>query len=609
MKLNGYFGKLLEVNLTTGEIKKKQIPESDLKHFIGGRGLGMKMLWDRLSGPGVDPLSPENPILYMPGPFSGFPIPSASRTCIVTKSPRTSPLHSDYKHASTISYSNIGGFWGPELRFAGYDGLVVTGKASKPVYIKIENDKVEIKDASKYWGMGTDKFDVDFYDELEDHKFETCYIGPAGENLVPMSSIIHTAARAAGRGGTGCVMGSKNLKAIAVKGTQQPNVANHKKYLKLLEKIRQTFMKEDEDVKSWRYGGTANALTSSSKNGTQAVKNYSEGAFKEIQELGTEANRKKVWKRDFACFACQLSCKKSGFAKGSYAVMVHDGPEYETGTMLGANLAISDLAGLHKLIVVADDYGIDIISLGNTMGFLMEARERGLIDKDYLDGIDLKWGNVEAALQMIHKICKREGIGDKACKGVKYMAEEIGQQSSTFAIHVKGHELAAWNVPVNNEWWSVCYATSNRGACHLNGGTPKAQDEQVLNDSLGACSFADQWYKNDVGYENFLSAITGLNWTGEELRKAGTRIFTLEKMFNYREGFRREDDSIPEKFFRNEFSYGDHKGAIVERSDFKEHMNNYYKERKWDPETSRPTNKTLKDLGLEFTLATDKVPG
>ncbi|MFW5962911.1 MAG: aldehyde ferredoxin oxidoreductase family protein [Bacteroidota bacterium] len=602
MKPNGYYGKLLEVNLTNGKIKKTEIAGEDLNKFIGGRGLGAKLLWDRLPEPGIDPLSPKNPILFMPGPFSGFPIPSASRTCVVTKSPRTSPVNSSYKHASSISYSNIGGFWGPELRFAGYDGLLVTGKAEKPVYLKIEDDKVEIKDASKYWGMGTDDFDVEIYHELKDRKFETCYIGPAGENLVPMAAILHTAARAAGRGGTGCVMGSKNLKAVAVKGTQQPPVAKQKEYLELLEKIRQSFMEKNEDLKFWRYGGTANALESSSENGTQAVKNYSEGSFKEIKEIGTEANREKVWKRDFACYACHLSCKKSGIAKGSYAVMVHDGPEYETGTMLGANLGISDLAGLHKLIAVADDYGVDIISMGNTIGFLMEAYERGLIDKNYLDGIDLKWGNVEAALEMTHKICKREGIGDLACKGTKVMASEIGGESPNFAINVKGHELAAWNVPVNNEWWSVCYATSNRGACHLNGGTPEAQDERALEDSIGACSFAGNWYKDEVAYEKFLSAITGIDWNKEEFRKAGTRIFTLEKMFNYREGFRREDDSIPEKFFRNEFSYGDHKGAIVERNDFTSYMDKYYEERRWDKKTSRPNDEVLKELELEFTL-------
>lgn len=600
--IHGYFGKLLEVNLSTGEIKDTPLPEDDLLNFIGGRGLGMKMLWDRLEKPGVDPLSPENPLMFLPGTFSGFPIPSSSRMCVVTKSPRTSPVRASYEHSSTISYSNIGGFFAPELRYAGYDGIIVTGRSDKPVCIKIVDDKVEILDARDYWGMGTDQFDKTIIRDLGDRQFETLYIGPAGERQVPMACILHTAARAAGRGGTGCVMGSKNLKAIAVKGSGMPEVAHHKDYLELLEKIRRSFMEKDEGVMSWRNGGTANALTSSSKNGTQAVMNYSRGSFGEIEKIGTAANRKKVWKRDFACFSCQLACKKSGFAKGSYAVMVHDGPEYETGTMLGANLGISDLAGLHKLIHVADDYGVDIISIGNTMGFLMEAHEKGLVDTRYLDGIDLRWGNVEAALQMMHKICRREGIGDIACHGVKHLSREIGQGSGDFAIHVKGHELAAWNVPVNNDWWAVTYATSNRGACHLNGGTPQAQDEQALEDSMAACSFASSWYEGEVAYHHFLSAITGADWDEERFRTAGTRIFTLEKMFNYREGFTRADDTIPEKFFQHAFQYGDHKGAIVERGDFKNNMDDYYRKRGWDPTTSRPSDAVLQELGLAFTL-------
>jgi aldehyde:ferredoxin oxidoreductase len=355
-------------------------------------------------------------------------------------------------------------------------------------------------------------------------------------------------------------------------------------------------------LKWWRYGGTANALASSSRNGTQAVKNYSEGTFTEIAEIGTEANREKVWKRDFACFSCALACKKSGIAKGSYSVMVHDGPEYETGTMLGANLLISDLAGLQKLIAVADDYGIDIISVGNTIGFLMEAHEKGLIDKEYLDGIDLKWGDVAASLELMHKICKREGIGEKACHGVKFMSNEIGQDSHKFAIHVKGHELAAWNVPVNSDYWSITYATSNRGACHMNGGSPERQDQSALRDSLAACSFASSWYRNEISYAKFLTAITGFDWTEEDFNKAGTRIFTLEKMFNYREGFNNNDDVLPPKFFENKFTIGDHKGAIVDKNVFRQDLNNYYKLRAWDTKTSKPKIETLKDLDLEFTI-------
>ncbi|HDZ41998.1 MAG TPA: aldehyde:ferredoxin oxidoreductase [Bacteroidetes bacterium] len=601
MSTKGYFGRLLEVNLSTGKIEKTRILDSDIQNFLGGRGLGAKILYDRLK-PGTDPLSPENILMFMTGPFVAYPIPSSSRTCVVTKSPRTSPVEKKYEHSSTLSYANMGGFFGPELRYAGYDGLLVTGKSDKPVYIRIEDDDVRIEDAGKFWGMKTDEFDKIFHSSLGEGRYESCYIGPAGENLVPMACIINTAARAAGRGGTGCVMGSKNLKAIAVKGSGIPEVADLKKYNELLEKIRGSFMKKDERVMDWRYGGTANALTSSSRNGTQAVKNYSEGTYSDIEKIGTEANREKIWKRDFACYSCQLACKKSGFAKGAYGVQVHDGPEYETGTMLGANLLISDLNGLHKLIYDGDDYGIDIISTGNTIGFLMEAMERGHIDAGFLDGIELSWGNVEASLELMRKMAYREGVGELACRGVKELSRLIGKGSEEYAIHVKGHELAAWNVPVNSSSWSITYATSNRGACHMNGGNSNRQDGACLRDSLGACSFASSWYRDEVHYRHILSAITGLEWTEEEFNKAGTRIFTMEKMFNYREGFRRADDTIPEKFFNNEFTYGDHKGAIVKRNEFTKNLDKYYESRGWDKTTSRPEDDTLRELNLEFTI-------
>ncbi len=599
--MDGYNGIILEINLTTGDINKTPISDDYLKNYIGGRGLGMKMLYDKLPNSGVDALSPENPILIMPGPFSGFPIPSSSRSCIVTKSPKTSPLNKKYEHSSTISYSNMGGFVGPEIRFAGYDGLLITGKAKKPVYIFIEDDVVEIRDASRYWGMGTDKFDKYFVEDLRDRKFESFYIGPAGENLLPYASVINTAARAAGRGGVGCVMGSKNLKAVAIKGTGMPTVAKHKDYLELLEKARISFSKNDDNRKFWRDEGTTGALVYSSDKGSQAVKNYSEGTFEGIKNMSTEAARKKIWKRDFACFSCALSCKKSGYAKGAYGTMVHDAPEYETGTMLGANLMIDNLEGLAKLIYVADDYGMDIISAGNTIGFLMECYDKELIDIEFLDGIDLQWGSVDASLEMLHKIGNMEGVGKLAAQGVKPLSDKIGQGSSNFAIQVKGHELAAWNVPAFEDN-GMSYVTANRGACHLNGGKMSEQDDIVLMDSLGACAFAAGWYKDELHYRHFLTAITGQEWTEEEFNKAGERIFNLEKMMNYREGFDKNDDILPERFYTNKFTVGPQKGAIVNRNEFEGILESYYTDRGWDIETSRPTNKKLKELGLDYLI-------
>ncbi|NOZ46323.1 MAG: aldehyde ferredoxin oxidoreductase family protein [Chlorobi bacterium] len=600
METKGYFGKLLFINLSTGAIENRTIPEADIQNFIGGRGLGMKILWDLIEKPGLNPLSPENPLILMPGPYSGLPVPSSSRTCVVTKSPHTSAIQSKYEHASTISYSNMGGFIGPEIRFAGYDGIVITGKSDKPVYIKIVNDKVEIKDASDFWGMPTDKFDKKFQKELDDYHFKTCYIGPAGENLVSYACIINTAARAAGRGGTGCVMGSKNLKAIAVKGTKMPNVARHKEFVELIDKTRTKF-KESKSTGWWRYGGTANVLTSSSYQGTQAVKNYREGTFEDIEAIGVKTAKDKIWSRDFACYVCPLACKKSGVIKeGTYkSHLVHDGPEYETGTMLGANLMINDINGLMELIYAGDNLGMDIISLGNTIGFLMEAYDKKLIDETFLDGINLTWGNVEASMQLIKKIAYKDGIGKLASKGVKALSDKIGQGSEEFAIHVKGHELAAWNVQ-NDPGMGLGYATANRGACHMNGENMKTQDNNTIVDSVGVCSFAYGEY-NESGISELLSLITGIDMNEEKIRLAGERIFNLEKIFNYREGFRRIDDKLPERFFEDALTVGDHKGAVLKKEKFKKMMDEYYANRGWDNETLKPSDKKLEELDLVFT--------
>lgn len=591
---------ILEVNLSTSEIIKKEINPDDAIKYIGGRGLGMKYLYDNLKTPGIDPFSAENPIMFMPGPFCGFAIPSSSRLTVVTKSPRTSPVHKKFMHSSTVTYTNMGGFVGPEIRFAGYEGIIVTGKSKKPVYLLIENEKVKIKDASKYWGLGTDELDKKIISDFGKKQFESLYIGPSGEKMVPMASVLNTAARAAGRGGAGAVMGSKKLKAIIVKGTGMPKVVNHQKMLELFESARKSFANDNVESKMrWREGGTANALEYSSSVGTQAVKNYREGTFADIEKIGVKAAREEIWKRDFACFSCQLACKKSGFAKGAYGAIVHDGPEYETGTMLGANLLISDLAGLNKLIWLCDDYGIDIISAGNAIGFLMEAYEKKYINKKFLDGIDLTWGNIDASIEMVHKIALKKGIGILAGKGVKALSEKVGKDSEKFAIHVKGHELAAWNVQAR-ESMGISYVTANRGACHMNGGTPDRQNGAALRDSLGACSFASSWYKGEISFNKFLSAITGIEISQKDIDRAGERIFNLEKMINYREGFDINDDILPDRFFEDKLTVGPKKGSVLSREDFKKTMGKYYEERNWDKITSRPNDIKLEELNLEY---------
>ncbi len=596
------FGIILDINLTTRKIQKLHLSGEDLKLFIGGRGLGMKLLYDRIK-PGMNPFSEENPLIFMPGTFSGLPVPSSSRTCVITKSPHTSPIKSQHEHASTVTYSNMGGFFGPELRFAGYEGMVITGKAHFPVYIKIEDEKVEIVDAEKFWGMKTDKFDNEFKKEIGDNDFQSCYIGPAGEKMVSYACVLNTATRAAGRGGSGAIMGSKNLKAIAIKGTGMPNVKKPQEFMKLIDDAR-VFFKDRTQTKWWRDYGTAGALKPSSDGGSMAVKNYREGTFKDIENYDAETSRKKVWKRNYACYMCPLSCKKSGVVnEGRFkGTIVHDSPEYETGTMLGANLMLTNINDVMKAIFDGDDYGLDIISLGNTIGFLIEAHEKKLIDTKFLDGIDLKWNDIDGILKMIEKIANREGIGDLASKGVKALAEKIGKGSEEFAIHVKGNELAAWNVHVDSGT-GISYATANRGACHLNGGTTKKQNGNALKDSLAMCFFATGW----GGFDNkqlidLVNSITGTNWNEDDFNKAGERIFNLEKMINFREGFAIADDVLPERFYKEALTVGEKKGAILKREEFKQKLQDYYTERGWDKKTSKPKTETLKRLNLDFLV-------
>ncbi len=604
-KLFGYYGKILEVDLTKEKISVLPLSEEDAYKFIGGRGLGVKILWDKIKKPGLDPLSPQNPLIFMPGPFSGFPIPSVSRVCIITKSPLTSPIKSKYKFASTLTYSNMGGFFGPEIKFAGYDGTVITGKAVSPVYLYINDDKVEIRDAKKFWGMKTNEFDKAIIDELGDRRFKTCYIGPAGENLVRYASILHTSARGAGRGGTGCVMGSKNLKAIVIKGSKMLEVADHERFINTLEEIRKSFRNYSR-LQRWRRYGTAAALISSSDAGSQAVKNYREGTFLEVDKIGGIAAEQKLWVRDYACYCCPLACHKAGVVRsGPYAGIYHDGPEYETGTMMGANLLVSDLYGLMKEIAEVDDYGLDQISTGNVIGFLMEAYEKGYIDLKFLDGIDLKWGNVEAILALIKKIAYKEGIGELASKGVKALSSKIGRDSYKFAIHCKGQELAAWNVHVSFTQ-ALCYATSNRGACHLNGHSIRSQNFAAATDSTGHCRFATGGFGKN-GIFDLLSSITGYDWNRKIFEITGERIFNLEKCFNYREGFRRKDDTLPARFFEEPLTIGPKKGTVLKYEDFEKIMDNYYTGRGWNTKTTKPLKKKLYELGLEF--AWDEIKG
>jgi aldehyde:ferredoxin oxidoreductase len=602
MSAPGFHGVLLEVDLSTGGLQRRPVPREQALAFLGGRGLGARLLWDL--PPGVDPLGPDNPLMFLPGPLSGFPVPSASRTCVVTKSPATAPVDPSFPYASTVSYSNMGGFFGPEIRFAGYDGIVVRGVSPEPVILVVEDDRVELRPAAELWGLGTEGLDEALSQRLGSRRYRSVYIGPAGEALSPRACLLHTAARAAGRG-VGAVMGAKKLKAIAVRGSGMPSVADHAAFLRRLERARRRY----EGMVGTLYrgvlrrGGTAMYLELASKRGVMAVKNYREGSFEDIDAIGYKAARENTWVRNSACYCCRLSCKKSGVVRdGPHAHVVHDGPEYETGTMFGANLMIDDLGGVLKAITMGDDLGLDIISTGNVIGFLMEAYEKGHVDRAFLDGIDLTWGSVEATHAMIRKIAAREGVGALASQGVAAVSRQLGAHTAAYAIHVKGMELAAHNVQANPRR-ALCYATANRGACHLSGDDKHHQDFVAAMDSTGVCLFAASAGRPMPGMSCgdtalLLEAITGEPWSEERFLAVGERTFALERMFNAREGFGPADDTLPERFFTEPLTVGKAEGAVLDRAAFQQSLTDWYAERGYDPERGVPTAETVERLGL-----------
>ncbi len=329
------------------------------------------------------------------------------------------------------------------------------------------------------------------------------------------------------------------------------------------------------------------------------MRNYREGHNPHAEEISAEAARERVWLRNQACHACRLSCKKCGVVKeGPFAHVVHDGPEYETGTMVGPNLLVHSLEGMLAIIQRCDDLGIDVISTGNVLGFLMEARELGHISLSDMDGIDLQWGAVEPALQMVERIAAREGFGALASQGVWAVSEALGPETARYAIHVKGMELAAHNVHLSPAR-ALCYATAHRGACHLFGDNAAQQDLVAAVDSTGLCLFASKYTEGllpgmDARLQaELLGAVTGEPWTAEDLRQVGERVITLEKCFNTREGFGREDDVLPDRFFEDELTWGRHAGAKLDRGAFEELLSEHYQARGWDPETSHPLEEMI----------------
>ncbi len=607
----GYQNRILRVNLTDRTFKEEPLSDDLIHDYIGGRGFGVKLLYDDLS-PDIDPLGEENEIIFVAGPLAGTSAQSFSRWKIFFKSPLTGGYF----------MSSGGGHFASELKFSGFDVVIVKGKSERPVFLWINEGKYELRDASYLWGMDCDDTHNLIREELNNPRVRLACIGPAGENGVKFAGVFSDR-RAAGRGGGGAVMGSKNLKAVAVRGNKKIDLADPEAFSAAVK----------EQVDRYR---AAPHFKSFSRTGTQTpeftnvlgifpTRNFRGGVLPGIETMdGSVFNE--IRARNTACHNCMIHCGsiskiESGRYKGSWS----EGPEYETIWAFSGPILSSDIGLTVAADKLCDDMGLDSISTGNAIGFAYELYEKGVISKEDTGGLDLTYGNDKPVLNLIKQIALRKGIGDILAEGTREAARRIGKGSEQYAIHVKGLELPAYD-PRGAKAHGLNYVTLNIGADHCAGyagqeifGAPfkgKAvdrfaiegkgeitkwnQDDRAIWNCGVMCNFATGYIDLEL-YGRLLSAATGRKEFEDPdyLWLVGERIFNLERMFNIREGFGRKDDTIPERLQKEPMEDGPSAGKVFEIEPL---LRQYYTVRGWDPETGIPSHAKLKELGLDFTI-------
>jgi aldehyde:ferredoxin oxidoreductase len=589
----GYAGSVLFVNLSKRKVRRKRLGLRRARSFLGGKGLGASFLYEMVPSK-INSFSPENVLILAAGPLVGTPIPCGCRFVAVTKSPLTG-LFLD---------TNCGGHFAPSMRFAGYDALIITGRAEKPCFLYIEDEDAELRDATHLWGRTTHETEEMIHSEANADA-SVVSVGPAAERLVRFACLTSDRYRNAGRGGAGAVLGSKRLKAIAVYGTSSIPVAEPEKLWK-----RATELYEQASVDRL---GTPGILRYAQETASLPTRNYQAGVFEDAEKIDGEAMREQLVVRDIACFNCPKACGKlvvvgSGPWKGTRLV----GPEYETLGMLGANCGVNDLEAIVHANLLCDQLGLDTVSTGGVIGFAMECYERGVLTKKDTDGLELNFGNAEAMVELVKKIGLREGIGDLLAEGVKRASEKIGERSRRWAVHVKGAELPAWEARAVRGR-GLMYALNECGGFHTKGwvfgSDPpnksaldkvkrffNSQNRRAVLDSSGLCMFMEIGWRDFV---HLINLVTGWKLTSARCLKIGRRIHTLMRAFNVREGFSREDDKLPPRLMNEPTPKGPPAGckAFVSKEDFEMCLDEYYSLRGWD-RNGKPTSETLIRLNL-----------
>ena len=609
----GYMGKMIEVNLTTGAIKKFTIGQDVLRKFMGGSGLGAKLFLDTVS-PDVDPLSGDNTLFFTTGPLTGTNIPGGARSTACFKSPLT----------NIWGESNCGGSFGPELRYAGYDGIIVKGASAKPVYLLIDDDRVEIKDATDLWGKDT----YQTADALKQNiggtrKATVLAIGQAGENLVKYACIVNDGYAKFGRCGGGAVMGSKKLKAIVVRGTGKLEFANPAEFQKRRKEIADK-SKEHIAIQFMKEHGTNGGMTVLAVTGDLPGKNWSLG---DNTDVASKVNGVTVTEQylvsPHSCYGCPNGCKRVVRVKeGPYKVDASPGPEYETAASLGTLLMVDDLPGLIRANELCNRYGLDTITCGSTIAFAMDCFDNGIISSNETDGMDLKWGNIVAVLELIEKIARREGFGNILAEGSRKAAQKIGKAAVDYAVEVKGLEVPMHD-PRAGHSLGLAYATSIRGACHVSNlntsiemntivapeigltGTyegmkseGKAEMTMISENLASICNAATlctiavmPWAMQDI--VDMLRTTTGFDYDVKEMMECGERIWMLKRGLDNLMGVKRADDRLPKRIL-TPTKEGAAAGSVPNMELM---LKEYYSLRGLDSK-GRPSKAKLNSLGL-----------
>ena len=603
--MNGYGGNILRVNLTTGEIKKTPTPPELARDFIGGRGFGAYHLFKEVPR-GADPLGPENKLIISSGPFSGMMIPGGGKCDWTTKS----PLTGGYADAS------MGGHFTAEMKYAGIDTIILEGASAKPVYLLIDDNRIKLLDAAQLWGKGAIEVEVELKEKYGE-EYQIAAIGPGGENKVLYACISHDFGRQAGRGGVGAVMGSKNLKAIVLHGTGSVPVADLEGYRKAGMALYKA-CKDADGLAEWTRYGTTIVTSWCDEVGALPTRNFSAGSFEGGPSIYGQTMRKEIVITDKGCFGCPCPCGK--YSKMQRYNTNVEGPEYETIGMIGSNLGIADIQAVAEANRLCDELGIDSISAGGSIGWAMECYEKGILTQADTDGLELKFGNIEATFEAIKKIARREGkLGALLAEGTKRAAQKVGKGSEKFTIQVKGMEQSAYATH-NATAMLLAYMTCDVGAHHnrswaitydLQVGRELVVPEKVARiiwlqnfrpmfDVFGACRL--QWVELGIDRDLYLpalEAITGISRTWEDLEAVGDRIWNLTRMYWVREneGFDRKWDLPAQRFYEEAPTTGVTAGQITKIEDVQRLLDMYYEQRGWDA-NGLPTPAALEKLGI-----------